>query len=307
MSEAFAAVRDTVLARKPELAPCRATLEKEILHVEILRALGNAGLLRGMTFKGGTCLRMCRGGRRLSEDLDFFGGGDFRPRWFDDAENVVRDHLLLHYGMESSMRRREAASNRTVERATVQAVTRPSPNRSTSNIGIQRIKIEVSPIDPPVGSQILQAEFPHRDATLADAAVRVRCVPLASTLADKLVALPASIADRRNPRYRDVWDLFDFGLPPGAEAERVLAQARRQGRQQLGCPRFGETLADASARLPEIVESDGFRTTMQRFLPSTLADQTIDDADCREAMANVVGDMLRRLRESPSHRYEPRR
>ncbi|WP_254693758.1 nucleotidyl transferase AbiEii/AbiGii toxin family protein [Shewanella sp. MEBiC00475] len=35
------------------------------------------GLLDKLTFQGGTSLRLCYGGNRFSEDLDFAGGKDF--------------------------------------------------------------------------------------------------------------------------------------------------------------------------------------------------------------------------------------
>lgn len=35
----FLGLADAVIARDPGLAPCRATVEKELLHMEILEAL----------------------------------------------------------------------------------------------------------------------------------------------------------------------------------------------------------------------------------------------------------------------------
>jgi predicted nucleotidyltransferase component of viral defense system len=49
-------------------------VEKELLHHDILREMSMAGLLKNLTFIGGTCLRACYGSSRLSEDLDFTGG-----------------------------------------------------------------------------------------------------------------------------------------------------------------------------------------------------------------------------------------
>ena len=62
-----------IVRDRPDLAPCLPAIEKELLHLEVLRAMHDEGLLRGMTFKGGTCLRLCHGAERLSEDLDFSG------------------------------------------------------------------------------------------------------------------------------------------------------------------------------------------------------------------------------------------
>ena len=42
------------LSNHGELAPLRAVVEKELLHHDILREMGTAGLLGGLTFIGGT-------------------------------------------------------------------------------------------------------------------------------------------------------------------------------------------------------------------------------------------------------------
>ncbi len=62
----------SVLENNTQLKILRPVVEKEILHHDILWALNNAGLLKNLTFIGGTCLRDCYGSARLSEDLDFF-------------------------------------------------------------------------------------------------------------------------------------------------------------------------------------------------------------------------------------------
>ena len=61
-------------------------VEKELLHHDILRILSKTDLLKNLTFIGGTCLRLCYGGVRLSEDLDFTGGLDFSR---SDLSSVV--------------------------------------------------------------------------------------------------------------------------------------------------------------------------------------------------------------------------
>ena len=69
---------DVALRTRADLSPLRPVVEKELLHHDILREVSEAGLLAGLTFIGGTCLRACYGSARLSEDLDFTGGSDFR-------------------------------------------------------------------------------------------------------------------------------------------------------------------------------------------------------------------------------------
>lgn len=92
---------DEVLHARADLSSLRPVVEKELLHHDILREMSAAGLLAGLTFMGGTCLRACYGSSRLSEDLDFTGGGDFRRRRFLPATAagflVNRRHFSLSY------------------------------------------------------------------------------------------------------------------------------------------------------------------------------------------------------------------
>jgi len=59
VSLALQDMKDT--RRNLELVDPEAAHEKELLHHDILRELSAAGLLAGLTFIGGTCLRACYG------------------------------------------------------------------------------------------------------------------------------------------------------------------------------------------------------------------------------------------------------
>src|ERR1700680_1007648 len=49
-------------------------LIKEAIHLHLLSALSDAGVLRHVVFQGGTALRLCYGGEGYSQDLDFVCG-----------------------------------------------------------------------------------------------------------------------------------------------------------------------------------------------------------------------------------------
>ena len=68
---------EEALQNQPDFSPLRIVVEKELLHHDILSVLSDNNLLQNLTFIGGTCLRYCYGSIRLSEDLDFTGGGNF--------------------------------------------------------------------------------------------------------------------------------------------------------------------------------------------------------------------------------------
>ena len=66
----FDRIVQEAISSSPGSNSLRPVVEKELLHHDILREMGAAGFLDGLTFIGGTCLRACYGSPRLSEDLD---------------------------------------------------------------------------------------------------------------------------------------------------------------------------------------------------------------------------------------------
>ena len=127
----------------------------------------------------------------------------------------------------------------------------------------------------------------------------VNAVPVAATLSDKLVALPWSIVRRRNPRYRDVWDLIEY-LPTQTSFASVLESARQRAVEQMAADEFEALLVDAGARLPDVVEGGAFEATMRRFVPHGLADQTIGNADYRRTMVESLQETFGWLRDPGS-------
>lgn len=59
------------VAARHQLEGILPVVEKELSHYDILQALDASGWLDRLTFQGGTCLRLCYGSVRYSEDLDF--------------------------------------------------------------------------------------------------------------------------------------------------------------------------------------------------------------------------------------------
>lgn len=71
----------------------RAVVEKELLNYDILYALEQAGLLDSLVFQGGTSLRLCYGGNRFSEDLDFAGGYDFSSSQLAEMKACIETYF----------------------------------------------------------------------------------------------------------------------------------------------------------------------------------------------------------------------
>ena len=67
----------TQLARTNGRQTMAPVIEKELLHYENPACHGGGRPSGSLVFQGGTCLRLCYGASRYSEDLDFAGGFDF--------------------------------------------------------------------------------------------------------------------------------------------------------------------------------------------------------------------------------------
>ena len=99
----FDSLVDEALKSRTDLSLLRPVVEKELLHHDILREMSSAGLLSGLTFIGGTCLRACYGSPRLSEDLDFTGGSDFKRSDLTELGRVLKETLGTRYGLKVSV------------------------------------------------------------------------------------------------------------------------------------------------------------------------------------------------------------
>jgi len=91
------------LARTNGRQTMAPVIEKELLHYEILRAMEEDGLLGGLVFQGGTCLRLCYGASRYSEDLDFAGDFDFDAADLDDMTRTEGVELISGSGPQGDL------------------------------------------------------------------------------------------------------------------------------------------------------------------------------------------------------------
>lgn len=310
----FLSVASEIVRDDPGLAPCRPVIEKELLHFEILGAMHEAGLLRHLTFKGGTCMRLCHGGVRFSEDLDFSGGDAFDRLLLEGIEDVLRHRIGRDYGLEVTVKHPRPARKarragealeagkaskvreRGVDRWTARIVTRPSER--AGRIGVQRIKIEVDR-RAHAPEEIAYPALRPRYALLQDyfTPFPVRAASLDDICTDKLIAFPMSVLTRDNPRHRDVWDIDWIA----GRAGDVAGLARRAARKSIArglAGTYAEALAKAVEESRGIITSGRFVETLQRFIPRPLATRTVGDAGYREVLAATVESLFGATLES---------
>lgn len=115
---------DQALKNQDELAPLRIVVEKELLHHDILREMSTAGLLKDLTFIGGTCLRACYGSSRLSENLDFTGGSKFQRKTLMNLSRVLVKNLQEKYSLQVEVN---------------------EPTRETGNVDTWKLKVITRP------------------------------------------------------------------------------------------------------------------------------------------------------------------
>lgn len=271
---------------EPGRRAMRPVIEKELLHLDILYALDEAGLLDDLTFQGGTSLRLCRGAPRFSENLDFAGGRDFKSQHAVSIKECIEEYVSRRYRLEVSVKPpRElhddsAYAGIRVDKWQIFIVTSPA----RPDIPKQRIKIEIANIPAHTREPCsIQIHYPFLPDGYDDLLVIAESVD--EILADKLVSL---VNTRSHVRHRDIWDL-QWLKQQGARPDVELV---RKKLQDYRVEDYSAKARDLIPRLPGIISGDAFRGEMMRFLPESTLDRTLhnpkfSDFLARELMATL--------------------
>ncbi|GHV55985.1 nucleotidyltransferase [Spirochaetia bacterium] len=194
----FDTLVNTALENNPAYTGLRPAVEKEILHHDILSEMNKAGFLKSLTFIGGTCLRLCYGSERLSEDLDFAGGFDFKKSDIADLGVLLKNSLEKKYELpvQVSSPIKETGN---VETWKIKMTTRPD----RPNLPAQRINIDICLLPSHDPKPVMLRNF-YRIET-GTSGIIMYAESLEELLCDKLIAL----AMRPNRvKNRDLWDIF---------------------------------------------------------------------------------------------------
>ncbi|MFG6082255.1 nucleotidyl transferase AbiEii/AbiGii toxin family protein [Paracoccus litorisediminis] len=255
----FARIVDHAM-QDPAVAGLRPVIEKEILHYDILFALERGGLLRDIIFQGGTSLRLCHGGSRFSEDLDFVGGYDFSSRQLDQMRDCIMDHIGTRYGLEIAVKPPKEMKfdpnyqGVNTDRWQIAIVT--SPERP--DLPKQRIKLEVANV--PAYTSELMSPLRNYDAIphgYTDVLIPTETID--EIMADKIISLAACHERVRN---RDIWDLAWLRQHKGEIIPDLIEQKIRDYRIE----NYEDKLAARIANLPAAIQGVEFRAEMARFI-----------------------------------------
>ena len=251
------------------LTHMRAVIEKELLHYDILFALEKGGLLDKLTFQGGTSLRLCYGGNRFSEDLDFAGGKDFTSADLADMKSCIEKYIGQRYGLEvnvkepKELREDPRYAELKVDKWQIAVVTAPE----RKDLPKQRIKLEVANVTAYTKEPLpLLVNYDFLPDGYSDTLILTET--LDEVMADKIISLPATT---RYVRNRDLWDLA-WLQQQGATLDMQLVTNKIEDYQLHD---FDTMLSDLIKRLPTLVSDKAFVDEMRRFLPTDVFERTL--------------------------------
>jgi predicted nucleotidyltransferase component of viral defense system len=283
---------DAFVQRRGIEADMDQNLMKEAIHLHLLSALSEAGVLQHVVFRGGTTLRLCYGGERYSEDLDFVCG---------KAGSYLKDvefDGLVGKAMETTKRTLQRDFDIDAVQITLKRPAQPRLIEGSGvNVATWQITVPVSPTPrtPKSRIKIEFANVPSYDfkpvaVGVTPGLVQIQDVILNTEtaneiLADKAVALTARTA----LKFRDVWDVWYLVNKLGAAADRemVLKKFADYGTTDVE--------AKANARLKELAQeatAKAFYAEMGRFLPSARVAQ-MAQVNLQNTMLSESADLIR--------------
>ncbi len=265
----------------------RPAVEKELLHHDILREMAHAGLLPGLVFIGGTCLRACYGSPRLSEDLDFTGGLDFSPARLSALKPVLENTLMEKYGLPVDVSEpvKEGGNVKTWK---LRLETRPA----AKHLPTQRIHIDVCVLPShQARPSLLRNTY---GVNMGTEGLIVQAQSREEILADKWVALAFR---PHRLQYRDPWDILWLNRR-GITLDVALLKHKLEDRQ-----REWSAFIDAlSERIKELESTPShqtnFRKEMERFLPASEIRETVQQPQFWSVLQLHLQDQLTTMRQT---------
>lgn len=270
----------------------RPVIEKEVLHYDIIHALDVEGLINGLTFQGGTSLRLCYRSPRFSEDLDFVGGKDFTSRELLDIRACVMDHIGRRYGLQVDVKNPKQMSQEPTywglktDRWQVSVVTNPG----RPDLPRQRIKLEVANVPAHTREiNFLAKNYEALPDSFSDIAVPVETKD--EILADKMVSFASC---QSYIRYRDAWDIL-WLLQNKAVLNPDLVARKIEDYQSENYEVF---LADMIGKVRQIATSKKFYDEMARFVSPEVRARTLDNPNFTSFLGAKVQNELEKLQSA---------
>ncbi len=272
---------DQALKSRADLATLRPVVEKELLHHDILREMSEAGLLTGLTFIGGTCLRACYGSARLSEDLDFTGGRHFKRNDLAELGRVLTDKLQTRYGLPVSV----SDPVKTGAKVSTWKLTIETRG-DKKHLPAQRIHVDICAIPSHDPRPMMLRNLYGID--LGTSGLILQAQSREEILADKMIAF----AFRENRiKNRDLWDIA-WLVQQGVELPAHLIPLKVRDHRQSDAD-FIKLVKGRLADLKTMPEmKDHFIQEMRRFLPAATLRNTLEKPAYWVYLNQVISDQV---------------
>lgn len=273
----FNKIVEQITKAKPEYIGLENIVEKEVLHFDILAVLKEKGFLNKLTFMGGTSLRLCYGAERLSEDLDFTGGSNFRKEDFFGLAKLLSTQLSNKYGVKVIANEPQFSLKDT---STWKMSLEKYPNRP--DLPMQKVHLDVCKYDsldvqkrPLIMHYGIETPISH---------VLIPVQSMEEILADKMIAFAYR---ERRIKPRDVWDIY-WLKQQGQKQNSNFIKKKLSMR--------GKTIEDflkkimkhaKSFKIEEYVKKD-FLQEMSRFLPFEIQSKSIQQEDFYEYLSVLI-------------------
>jgi len=268
---------DQALKADAAFKALRPVIEKEILHHDILRIMNDAGLLKELTFIGGTCLRTCYGSKRLSEDLDFTAGSDFSEDLFLGLSDVFQKAFLLKYDLPVEVRIPKESDG------TVKTWKLLVQTRSEAHLPAQRIHIDVNSMPSyDIKPKMLSN---HYNVDLGTSGLIIKAGSLKEIMTDKFLA----IGLRQNRiKNRDLWDILWLNQRGISFMSDILLKKLHDYQIERD-----EYCLKMESRVESLFSNDETRQSfikeMRRFLPQNIA-ESLESSDYWTVLSSVFSD-----------------
>lgn len=284
-----------IVKANPEYAAITPVIEKEILHHDIMDVLVQHGAMQKLTFIGGTSLRMCYNSSRLSEDLDFNAGHNFKPSEFDGLEIEIQSYISKKYETDVWVNKptQENQGNTSSWKISIEKeANRPDLPR-------QKMHIDVCAI-PSLDIE-KRALINHYQIVAPTEGLLVPVQSMQEILIDKIIALTYR---SRRIKPRDIWDLV-WLKQRGVKVTHKLLKDKLEVRAK-NKDEFKQMLEQQvhKVRTDETVSTD-FNNEMSRFITNPIKQRTIDNPDYWPYVQNEVQDICEPLyKEVKANRFD---
>lgn len=285
---------DQALKNQVGYSPLRSVVEKELLHHDVIREMSASGLLGELTFIGGTCLRACYGSNRLSEDLDFTGGGNFKREALSDLGDTLVDRLQTKYGLEVKVSEPSRDTGK-VDTWKLKVLTRPH----RKDMRAQRINIDICAIPSHDKRPVVLRN--HYGLDMGTAGLILQAQSREEILADKMIAFALRPNRLKN---RDLWDIGwlkqqSIELPQEQIPRKVADHKYSQNE-------FLERLAERRHNLmhDSTLRTD-FVNEIKRFLPPRTVADTIEKEPFWEYLTQLVATECEAVTKALEHPGTP--